>query len=155
MQPSVKQIHKFLIKNKKSVAVAESCTGGLLCVFLTHSAGSSRYFKLGVITYSNQTKQRILNIPAKMIKQKGSVSGDVARYMAQAVRRLAKTDFGIGITGIAGPTGGSPQKPVGTVFIAVSGKDKTISQEFHFTGNRSRIRNASALKPLELLKTFF
>ncbi len=155
MQLSVKQIHKSLIKNNRSVAAAESCTGGLLSSLLTRFSGSSRYFKLGVVPYGSQAKHRILSIPAKMLKQKGSVSSDVARHMAQAVRKLAKSDFGIGITGIAGPTGGSPQKPVGTVFIAVSGKDKTISQEFHFTGNRTTIRNKSALKSLELLKTFF
>ena len=155
MQLSVKQIHKFLIKNNQSLSVAESCTGGLLSSLLTRSSGSSVYFKLGVVAYSNQAKHRILSIPLKMMKQKGSVSRDVARSMAQAVRRLAKTDLGIGITGIAGPTGGSPQKPVGTVFIAVSGKRKTISKEFHFTGNRTTIRNKSALKALELLKEFF
>ncbi|MFH0826479.1 MAG: CinA family protein [Candidatus Omnitrophota bacterium] len=153
MQLLEKQIHKFLIKNNKSLSVAESCTGGLLSSLLTRSSGSSRYFKLGVVTYSNQAKHRILSIPVKMMKQKGSVSMDVAKDMAQAVRRLAKTDFGIGITGVAGPTGGSPQKPIGTVFIAVSSQNKTIIKEFHFAGNRDRIRNASALKALELLKT--
>ena len=136
------------------MAVAESCTGGLLSALLTRSSGSSRFFKLGVVTYSNEAKHLILKIPLKAIQEKSAVSSGIARKMAQRVKRLAKTDFGIGITGIAGPTGGSSQKPVGTVFIAVSDKNKTISRKFHFTGNRTTIRNKSAFKALELLKLF-
>ncbi|MFH1458343.1 MAG: CinA family protein [Candidatus Omnitrophota bacterium] len=155
IQRIVSQIHKLLIKNKKTMAVAESCTGGLLSSFLTHSSGSSRYFQLGVVAYSNNMKSTLLQVPPKMIEQKGAVSELIARRMAKSVRELAGTDFAIAITGIAGPTGGTPQKPIGTVFIAVSAKNKTICEEFHFTGNRTTIRNKSALKALELLKSFF
>jgi PncC family amidohydrolase len=154
-QHVVKQIHKFLIKNKNTVAVAESCTGGSLSNLLTRNSGSSQYFTLGLVVYSNAMKSLILKISSKIIAQKGAVSRDIAIKMAEFVRRLGKTDFAIAITGIAGPTGGTPQKPIGTVFIAVSDKNKTICKRFRFTGNRTNIRKKSALKALELLKNIF
>jgi PncC family amidohydrolase len=150
-EPFVKQIHKLLIKNGKTIAVAESCTGGSLSHLLTSQSGSSKYFILGVIPYSNKAKSKILKISAKLIAQKGAVSREVAEKMAQAVRKLAKADLGIGITGIAGPIGGTPQKPVGTVFIAVSHKDKTFCKKSHFTGTRASIRKKASLKALELI----
>lgn len=152
MELIVKQIHSLLLKNKKTVAVAESCTGGLLSNLLTYIGGSSKYFILGVVAYSNKSKEDILNIPSAFMVKKGAVSADAAKKMAQNIRKTAKSDFGIGITGIAGPSGATPHKPIGTVFIAVSGKNKTICEKFHFTGNRSAIRKKSALKGLELLK---
>ena len=139
----------------KTVAVAESCTGGLLSSLLTYIGCSSKYFILGIVAYSNKSKQDILKIPAGFIAKKGTVSQEVAEKLAQNVRKMAKTDFGIGVTGIAGPTGGTPKKPAGTVFIAVTSKNKTISKKFHFTGNRAAIRKKSALKALELLKSLF
>jgi PncC family amidohydrolase len=126
MQGIVNQIHKSLIKNKKSIAVAESCTGGLLSNLLTRTSGSSRYFILGLVVYSNKAKNAILKIPFKIIKQKGAVSQEITRTMAQSVRKLVKTDIGIGISGIAGPTGGTPKKPVGTVFIAIDSRNKKV-----------------------------
>jgi len=151
MKHIVNQIHKTLIKNKKTVAVAESCTGGLLSNLLTRISGSSKYFILGIVAYSNKTKENILKIPAQLIAKKGAVSREAAKIMAQAVRKLAKTDFGIGITGIAGPTGATPKKPIGTVFIAIDSKDKKVCQRFLFKGNRNTIREKAALKALELL----
>jgi PncC family amidohydrolase len=150
-QPIEKQIHSLLIRKKQTLAVAESCTGGLLSKLLTDISGSSKFFKLGLFTYSNAAKVNLLKIPAALITKNGAVSTQVAQKMAGSVRKLAKTDFGIGITGIAGPSGGSAQKPVGTVFIAISSQNKTISQKFNFTGNRDSIRKKSALKALELL----
>jgi PncC family amidohydrolase len=152
MQAIVSRIHLSLIKNNKTLAVAESCTGGLVSKLLTDISGSSQYFILGVITYSNVSKETILNIPPRLITEKGAVSQGVAQKMAQSVRTLAKTDFGIGVTGIAGPTGGTPLKPVGTVFIAIDSKNKKICKKFKFTGNRAAIRTRAALKTLELLK---
>ena len=152
MQPIVAQIHNLLIKKDKTVSVAESCTGGLLSTLLTQTSGSSKYFVLGAITYSNKAKENILNIPARLIAKEGAVSEEIAQKMSQYIRKIAKTDFGIGITGIAGPTGGSSQKPVGTVFVAISSKNKTICKKFHFSGTRSTIRNQSALSTLKLLK---
>jgi len=152
VKPLINQIHKFLVKNKKTIAVAESCTGGLLSNILTSLPDSSKYFMLGVVVYSNKAKENILKISAGTIAKKGAVSKDVAKLLAKSVRSLAKTDFGIGITGIAGPGGGSKEKPVGTVFIAIDSKNKRICEKFNFTGTRSSIRKKSALKALELLK---
>lgn len=152
MEPIIKHIHSSLIKVRKTVAVAESCTGGLLSCLLTYIGGSSKYFILGIVAYSNKAKQDILKIPATFIAKKGTVSKGVAEKLAQNVRKIAKTDLGIGVTGIAGPTGGTHQKPIGTVFIAAAGKNKTISKKFHFTGNRTLIRKKAALKALELLE---
>ena len=153
MEVIVKQIHSLLLKKKKAIAVAESCTGGLLSNLLTYIKGSSRYFILGVVAYSNRSKQDILKIPAGFIAKNGAVSAEVAKKMAQNIRKIAKTDFGLGITGIAGPSGATSNKPVGTVFIAISRKNKTINKKFHFTGNRAVIRKKIALKALDLLKS--
>ena len=147
----VNQTHNLLIKKKKNIAVAESCTGGLLCNYLTQIPGSSKYFILGVVLYSNKAKEDILKIPADIIAEKGAVSKDVAGLLAKSVRLIAKADFGIGITGIAGPTGGSKEKPVGTVFIAIDAKNKKICKKFNFRGSRLAIRKRAALKALELL----
>lgn len=140
-----------MIKKQKRIAVAESCSGGLLSEFLTRLPGSSKYFILGVVAYSNTAKETILKIPCKLIHKKGAVSKEVAQKLAESVRELAKTDFGIGVTGIAGPGGGTPAKPVGTVFIAIDSRDKKICRKFHFSGNRLKIREKVALKALELL----
>lgn len=152
MQRMINQIHKLLMKNNKTIAVAESCTGGYLSTLLTQHSGSSQYFLMGAVVYSNKAKSSFLKIPSKIIEQKGAVSQEVSRKMAESVRKLAKADFGIGITGVAGPIGGSPHKPVGTVFIAVSSKKASGCKRFRFSGNRACIRKKSALKALEILK---
>ena len=151
MEGAVNQIHKLLIKKRKNVAIAESCTGGLLSNLLTQIPGSSQYFILGIVAYSNLAKETILRIPATIIARKGAVSKDVAKLMAKRVRSMAKTDFAIGITGIAGPGGGTKEKPVGTVFIALDSKNKKLCKKFRFTGTRLTIRKKAALKALELL----
>jgi PncC family amidohydrolase len=153
-QHLAEQIHKLLIKNKKTVSVAESCTGGSLSSLLTSLPGSSSYFILGAVVYSNRMKNKILKISSRLIREKGAVSTEVARNMAMSVRKLARTDFGIGVTGIAGPMGGIPQKPIGTVFIAISASSETICKKFHFTGSRIAVRRKSSLKALELLRKF-
>jgi len=151
MEHIVNQIHKFLIKNKKTISVAESCTGGILSSLLTKLSGSSRYFYLGIVSYSNKAKEDILKIPGFVIEKNGAVSSRVAGLMASQVRKIVKTDFGIGITGIAGPTGQTQQKPVGTVFIAINSKRRKICKKFNFKGGRETIRKKAALKSLELL----
>lgn len=151
MKHNLKQIHTLFLKKKRNIAVAESCTAGLLANLLTRLPGSSQYFILGVVVYSNHMKRDILKVPANIITAKGAVSKEVAELMAKSVRLLAKTDFGIGITGIAGPTGGTREKPVGTVFIAINSKNKKLCKKLHFTGNRLSVRKKSALKALELL----
>jgi nicotinamide-nucleotide amidase len=152
LYPIVKQIHNLLLKRKKTIAVAESCTGGLLSTLLTDISGSSGYFILGTVVYSNFSKNLLLKVPLSVIRKNGAVSKVVAEKMAASIRKLAKTDYGIGITGIAGPTGGTIQKPLGTVFIALAGKNKQICQRFIFKGNRTSIRKQAALKALQLLK---
>lgn len=152
MQRIVNQIHKFLLEKNKNIAVAESCTGGLLSELLTQNSGSSRYFILGVVAYSNKAKEKNLKIPRSSLIKFGAVSAPIASRMAQGIRKIAKTDFAIGITGIAGPTGGTPHKPVGTVFVAIDSKNRKLCQKFHFTGSRSAIRKMTAIKSLELLK---
>jgi len=146
------QIHTLLIKNKQTIAIAESCTGGLLSNLLTKLSGSSQYFILGVVAYSNNAKKKVLNVPSSLITTRGAVSKEVASSMAERIRKVAHTDIGMGITGIAGPSKGSPQKPVGTVFIALESKKKKICKKFRFKGTRLCIRKKAALKSLELLK---
>jgi nicotinamide-nucleotide amidase len=152
-QDIVRQIHKSLLKSGQTVSVAESCSGGWLSRSLTYISGSSRYFLLGVVAYSNRAKIKVLKIPPALIKAKGAVCKEVALALAKNVRALANSDFGLGITGIAGPTGGSPQKPIGTVFIALSDKNKTVCRRFRFPGGRELIRRKSALQALALLKS--
>ncbi len=153
MKSIIKQINTSLIKKQKTIAVAESCTGGLLSEALTRLSGSSKFFILGVIAYSNQAKESILKVPLSLITSKGAVSKEVAYYLAKNVRKIARADFGIGITGIAGPGGGTPKKPVGTVFICVDSTNKIICKKLHFKGSRKEIREKSAQESLKLLKT--
>lgn len=152
MKLIVNQIHKLLLKNKKTIAVAESCTGGLLSNLLTQLLGSSQYFILGVVAYHNRAKQAILKIPASIITQKGAVSKEIACRMAKNIRKIARTDLGIGVTGIAGPSGGTADKPVGTIFIAIDSENKEICQKFIFKGSRINIRKTTSQKALELLR---
>jgi nicotinamide-nucleotide amidase len=153
MELIVNKIHKALIKKQKTLAVAESCTGGLLSSFLTRLGGSSKYYIMGVVTYSNRSKENILKIPHSLIQKNGSVSRIVAEMMAIHIRLLAKSDYGIGITGIAGPAGATPGKPKGTVFIAVSSPKKKISEKFKFTGHRNLVQKKAALAAMKLLQT--
>lgn len=149
-----RKIHNLLIKNHTTVAVAESCTGGILSGLLTCLPGSSRYFALGVVTYSNQSKEKILGIPHTLILKKGAVSIEVARRMALAARRIAKSDLGLSITGIAGPKGGSRKKPVGTIFIALAKKKKVYAQKLFLKGTRSEIRRQAASGALRLISKY-
>jgi nicotinamide-nucleotide amidase len=137
-----------------TVVTAESCTGGLLAERLTRVAGSSDYFLGGAVTYSNELKHRLLGVPEEMLAEHGAVSEPVARAMAGGVRRALGADFGIAVTGIAGPGGGSEDKPVGTVHIAVAGPgDGDVEhRRVRFPGDRKRVRQQSAQLALELLR---
>ncbi|MCX5687236.1 MAG: nicotinamide-nucleotide amidohydrolase family protein [Candidatus Omnitrophica bacterium] len=143
---------KALLEYKKTLAIAESCTGGLLANRITDTPGSSGYFKLGLITYSNESKNKLLNIPIKTIKKYGAVSKQIAILMAKNVRILAGVNYGIGISGIAGPDGATKKKPVGLIYIALSTKNKTICREFRFIGNRDLIKYKSTQAALNLLR---
>ncbi|MDD5108045.1 MAG: CinA family protein [Candidatus Omnitrophica bacterium] len=163
----IKLAHKNLFSSAKTVSVAESCTGGLLSSLLTQTPGSSKYFLLGAVTYSNRSKELILNIPTHTITKYGAVSEKVAILMAKNIRKKINSDFGLSITGIAGPvrsgalrrgtsnragpTGATLDKPIGTVFICLSYKKKNICQKFLFCGSRNEIRKKSAYEALRLL----
>jgi nicotinamide-nucleotide amidase len=144
----------LLIKNRKTISVAESCTGGLLSNRITNIPGSSEYFKMGIVAYSNEAKINRLSVPKALIKRHGAVSKEVAVSMAKNVRAEVNTDIGVGITGIAGPKGATKTKPVGLVYIALSAPDKTIYRKFNFTGDRLTIRQRSANAALDLIRKF-
>jgi len=145
-------VGKELLKREKSLAIAESCTGGLLADRITDIPGSSRYFRMGLITYSNESKNKILRIPLETIKRHGAVSKEVASLMAKDVRLLAGTDIGIGISGIAGPNGATRKKPVGLVYIALSTKKKTICREFRFLGQRNIVKYKATQAALDMVR---
>lgn len=149
-----KKVAAELLKKDKKVAIAESCTGGLVCQRLTALAGSSSYFVAGIVAYSNLAKSKILKVPSQIIQANGAVSTLVAEKMAQGVRDLFQTDFGISITGIAGPSGGSKTKPVGLTYIAVSTKEETLCIECVFPGTRAEVRKQAATQALNLLLEF-
>lgn len=140
-----------LTAKRLSLAVAESCTGGLLSERLTSASGASRFFKGGLTAYSNEVKHKKLGVSAELIRKYGAVSKEVAKDMARRVREHFKTSIGISITGIAGPTGGTVKKPVGLVYIGISDSKRTVASEFHFTGERSKVRLQAAQKAMFLL----
>jgi nicotinamide-nucleotide amidase len=135
-----------------TLATAESCTGGLLAGRITDIPGSSEYFLEGAVTYSNEAKTRLLGVPKKMIEDHGAVSEEVAMAMASGIRELAGATFGIGITGIAGPGGGSAEKPVGLVYIALADDAQVSAKKFVFPGDRQFIRTLSVNAALDLLR---
>lgn len=146
------KIAKTLILKGKTLSIAESCTGGLLTHRLTNISGSSKFLVATVVSYSNDAKIKLLKIPASLLERHGAVSAPVVKHMAQGMRRLLDTDFAISITGIAGPTGGTPTKPVGLVFIAACSRSKVIAQRNIFKGARLQIKNQSVQQALTLLK---
>ena len=147
-------VGRLLVKHQQMLAVAESCTGGLIASRITRIPGSSAYFERGVVTYSNQAKHEILGVPREDLEKFGAVSKPVALAMAKGIRRLAHTDYGLSVTGIAGPTGGSPEKPVGTVWIGFSCAQGTVAQCFLFPGDRHLVQNFSATTALDWLRRY-
>lgn len=141
-----------LVKRKKTIAVAESCTGGYIAKLLTDIPGASRYFTQGWITYSNSAKISELGVPAHLIEKHGAVSEQVARAMAQGARKRAGTAFAIGVTGIAGPAGGSEQKPAGLVYISVDSDKECETKRFIFSHDRDSIRLRAAQTALNMLR---
>ncbi len=141
-----------LAQQKKTIAVAESCTGGTLAKLLTDIPGASRYFTYGWVTYSNTAKTSELGIEADLIEKHGAVSPETAEAMAKGARKRAGTDFAIGITGIAGPDGGSEQKPVGLVYISVDSDNGCETKHFTFAHNRDFIRLQAAQTALNMLR---
>jgi nicotinamide-nucleotide amidase len=147
-------IGRILVENSKTMAVAESCTGGNISHFITSNPGSSAYFKGAVVAYSNEIKNKLLNVPLEIIEAFGAVSQQVAEAMAVGTQKALNADYTIATTGIAGPDGGTEEKPVGTVWIAVAGPSGVISEKFIFRHNRERNIIRSTQTALNLLRTF-
>ncbi len=145
-------VGKLLVKNGKTLSVAESCTGGLISQRLTDISGSSAYFVEGVIAYANRAKIETLGVPPEIIETYGAVSAETAEAMAKAMRERTKTDYAISITGIAGPTGGTEEKPVGTVFIGYADETRVKSFKITLPGDRYLIRWRSSQAALDYLR---
>jgi nicotinamide-nucleotide amidase len=142
----------YLELKQETLAVAESCTGGLLSQRLTSISGSSRSFLGGAVVYSNELKTDFAGVPPEMIEVHGAVSTEVAEALAQGIRQRTGASMGVGVTGIAGPNGGSDEKPVGLVYIAVSYGNRTESLECNFRGDRDRIRQWASQQALDLIR---
>ncbi|MCX5781475.1 MAG: competence/damage-inducible protein A [Elusimicrobia bacterium] len=145
-------IGKLLVERKNTLSVAESCTGGMVSQKITSIPGSSIYFKEGVVSYSNDAKTKVLGVKTETLSAFGSVSENTALEMAKGVKKLSQTDYALGITGIAGPAGGTEEKPVGIVFIALSSPTIEKVYNYRFIGNRNEIRERSANTALDILR---
>ena len=157
MKPE-ERLGTLLREKRLRLALAESCTGGLIASRFTDVAGSSDYFEAGVVVYSNRAKETFLSVPAESIQAHGAVSQEVAQKMAEGVRAATGADIGLSVTGIAGPTGGSPEKPVGTVYIGLAAKAGaqavTAVRKFQFSGGRLDIKNQTSTEALQLAIDF-
>ncbi len=144
-----KAIGDLLREKEWTLSIAESCTGGLICDRITDVSGSSDYFEGGMVTYSNKSKTELLGIPEAYIKRFGAVSPQVAKKMAQGVRKALGTTFGLSTTGIAGPTGGTQEKPVGLVYIGLAQSKRTWVMKLNLEGSRKEIKEKATEKALK------
>lgn len=152
MDKLVDQLSDILLDKSIKLVTAESCTGGLISAFITERPGSSAIFDRGFVTYSNQAKMDFLSVSVSLLEQYGAVSGECARAMAQGALDHSAASIAVSVTGIAGPDGGSEEKPVGLVYIGVVYKEGTpLSYKHIFTGNRSQVRMQACEKALEHL----
>lgn len=142
----------LLLENNITIATAESCTGGLISEMLTDVPGISKVFMGGAVTYSNEAKMEYLGVKEQTLKSHGAVSRETAAEMAEGIRKRLKTDIGISVTGIAGPGGGTDEKPVGLVYVGLSGDGGTITKELRLSGNRKKIRTITALNVFDLIR---
>lgn len=147
------QIGEALRERKLKLSVAESCTGGLISHRITNIPGSSDYFDRAVIVYSNTSKMQLLDVPKLIIESFGAVSRETARAMAEGIKKTSKSDIGLASTGIAGPGGSTPQKPVGLVYIGLASNKPTVVKEFRFEGSRSEIKEKAASEALNMVLT--
>ena len=147
------KLHKKLIKKKITLSAAESCTGGLLSSKFTRLSGSSKYFQMGLVTYSNNAKIKILKVNKNTIDKYGSVSPECCRAMVQGLSKISKSKINISITGIAGPNGGTKDKPVGLVYIGLTKRNKTIVSKNYFKKkDRKSIQNKTIEKCIKLIQ---
>lgn len=141
-----------LLKRKEQLSLAESCTGGWISKWITDQPGSSAYYWGGVCSYANEAKQKLLGVPKEHLQTFGAVSAEVARDMAEGIRRLSGTEWSVSVTGIAGPDGGSSEKPVGLVYIAAAGTQETAVKRYLFQGNREQVRQQTVEQAFCLLR---
>ena len=148
----VQHVAKGLLRRGERLGTAESCTGGMIAAACTDLAGSSQWFERGIVSYSNEAKTELLGVPAMVLAQHGAVSAEVAEHMAQGLLARAPLDWALAVTGIAGPTGGSPAKPVGTVWLALAGRGRApqVWREL-FSGDRAAIRTQTVRSALTAL----
>ncbi|MEQ1876369.1 MAG: CinA family protein [Bdellovibrionia bacterium] len=151
MDELVSKLHDLCNRGEWTLSLAESCTGGLISSAITSHSGVSEFFLGSVVSYSNSVKEDVLEVPKSMLKKSGAVSAEVAIAMAKGVQIQMKSDWSLAVTGIAGPSGGSPEKPVGTVWFAIAGPNFEVSQTQIFTGNRTEIQMRAAVHALTLL----
>ncbi len=150
-----KKVVKLLCKKRLKISFAESCTGGLLSSSITSISGSSKVFTLGFVTYSNLAKINILKVPKKILIKHGAVSYETCSSMVKNINKISKTNISLSITGVAGPKGGSREKPVGLVFIGIKKGNKTLIKKFLFKNKkRSSIQKATVNKALNLILSF-
>ena len=148
---AAEQVIRILAQAKQTLACAESCTGGLVAARLTDCPGASAVFRGGVVAYANAVKQTLLGVDAALLAAAGAVSAPCAAAMAEGVRARLGSDWGVATTGIAGPGGATPSKPVGLVFIAVAGSNGTVVERNQFSGDRAAVRQQAADRALDLL----
>ena len=146
------EVARLLISLKMTIAVAESCTGGLICHRLTNISGSSDYLERGVVTYSNRSKIELLGVSSQVIREHGAVSQLCVEGMAIGIKRLAGTDLGLAVSGIAGPTGGTNDKPVGTVHMALAWDDDVQCWKYLFEGSREEIKEEASEQALKRIR---
>ena len=152
MKKIVNKIIKLLTKKKIKISFAESCTGGLLSKSVTSISGSSKVFALGLITYSNQSKINILKVPKRIIKKHGAVSHETCLSMVKNLNKISKTDISVSVTGIAGPKGGTKEKPVGLVYIGIKRGKKTIIKKNLFKNkNRNSIQKSAVNQAFKMI----
>ncbi len=147
----VAELSELLLGQRKKLVAAESCTGGLIAALITEQAGSSKIFERGYVTYSNAAKQTLLGVPLSILETKGAVSAECAKAMAEGALLNSRTDIAVSVTGIAGPGGATPVKPVGLVYIGMATRESSNAYEFRFGGTRRDIRMASCREAFKIL----
>ena len=155
MKKHSQKVVKLLIKKRLKISFAESCTGGLLSSSITSVSGSSKVFTVGLVTYSNQSKIKILKVPKRIIVKHGAVSYEACISMVKNLKKISKTDISVSITGVAGPKGGTKKKPVGLVYIGIKKGNKTLVKKYLFKSKkRNSIQKSTASKALNLVLSF-
>ena len=148
------KLFDFLKQNNLTISTAESCTGGMIASAITDVSGSSGFFGTGVVTYSNEAKMKLIGVKRETLERFGAVSEQTAAEMAEGVLKLGDADVAVAVTGIAGPTGGTAEKPVGLVYIGVSGKYGTFAYKNNFEGSRDEVRRETVKRSFELVYNY-